>query len=82
MAGSENGKLRESSLSLFSLWHTVHGRENLDSLERIARKEVPWQEVPSRFKGGDDSGKLRCEREGSREHSLRVNNRRINGRSH
>lgn len=65
MVGSDNGKLRESSLSLLSLWHTAHGRDKLNPLERMGT-EVPWQEVLSRFLRGGDSGKLRCEREGSR----------------
>lgn len=65
MVGSDDGKLRESSLSLLSLWHTVPGRDKLNPPERMGR-EVPWQEVLSRFLRGGDSGKLRCEREGSR----------------
>lgn len=69
MVESDNGKLRASSLSLLSLWNTVHSRDKLNPLERMARKEVPWQEALSRFKGGGDSGKLRCEREGARRHS-------------
>lgn len=68
MIESDHGKLRESSPSLSSLWPTEHGRDKLDPLERMARKEVPWQEVLSRFRE-EEVTQGRYEREGSRGHS-------------